>query len=189
MSLLPLFGAVREDNKPEHAHLQAPPPGMVELLNAKALTFVANSEELFSRAWAEYLKQGRGCIFVRYDSREDMEECAAKNQYKMRYAELVDMLAINYPPAHKLIKQYNAQIEFVLVIGVACPELRGAMVFASSLLPRTAQYRLHDAARALDQFEQTGGRHLDALPLKPVRMCCAFRTALSMSQCDHSDDE
>jgi hypothetical protein len=186
----PLFDSVPRDGSPENAHLKIVPDAIVEQLNSRALTFVANSVELFGRAWAEYMKQGRGALFVRYDSLEDMEECAAKNQYKMRYAELTELLAINYPPGHKLVKDYNAQTEFVLVVGVSCTESLGGMVFASSLVPRNAQFHLNDAACALEAYQQRGGRDVTLPPrdrAAPLRMCCTLRAALSMSQCDHDE--
>lgn len=192
-ALFPLFASMPASPPPEYAHLRHVPQTIVDQLNARSLTFLANSVELYGRAWMEYLKQGRGALFVRYDSVEDMEECATQNQYKMRYTELVDMLSVNYPPGHKLIKEYSPQNEFVLLVGLSCVNSLGGMVFAASLVPRNAQHRVNEAARVMEQYESQGGRDSPRLPplssRSRLRMCCTLRTALSMSQCNHDEND
>lgn len=184
----PLFAAAPVDALPEHAHLRPVPEAVINELNQKALIFLANSVELFNHASVEHKKHGRGALFVRYDSLADLEDSAQKNQYKMKYADLIQLLSVNYPPGHKLVKDYNPCAEFVLLLGVACNDTLGGFVFASSLVPRNAQFRVHEAAQIMDDVDRRSVPARQEHAATGLRMCCTLRAALTMSQCRHKHE-
>lgn len=129
------------------------PPDILNELNERGQIFMANSVELFQLAWKEYLKQGRGAIFAHFKSMEDMATCAAMNRYQLKFRNMMDLLSVNYAPAHETVKVYNPSNSFVIVVVV---QHGHGFIFASTAIMRDAQYQLRDAARAAREAAAAG---------------------------------
>ena len=165
------------------------PSEVIDELNEKSQIFLANSVDLFHIAWAGYLSAGRGLILVGYDSVQHMRRCVTVKQFNTKYTEMTDMLSFQYAPANELMKTYDPDTSFVLMISIKYMQ---GFVFAATQIARNAQYKLQEGARKAAEAmvaelctNASPGAELRPPPSLRDRLCCAVRSAVGLEPCSH----